>query len=1294
VSFPKGSLSYGGQYEDRSLRRSEAERRMAKRMSRREDLKNGGPVEHDSDHEDHATPGLASHARAKKHPTPEFDLNSRVDPDLRPLQYRIQYHLNAELLNVFILATNQGSSDVHEATSWINDPTAGPSDPIRLEIFSLGPIEVTSAISALGDEGIEPESGRAIGVLDVATRKGEVGVRVEAITVDLWRPVVMGSLRDFLQSFSNALAVSTLRPTSHSSPPRPLVDILPLDISLYLSIASFDLRLAGTDPHTDAQACRGVSTHCGPVILEYLLQSAYRPGILHFANRQSLDLREDLRVESNANLAEKPDLRQALVKLSIKDLHVDPVVNAREKGLSRGHAKKLSVSDELARMRGDWELRNRALVSDLAKRRGSILPSHMKEKTKGVLNLPEVTIRMRMHAAEKEATALDEFVVSVEAEIITIHISLFHIYLALVAISALRSLIPTPPVTSPTRADFPATPTTSKRPSPLLSVRLQVPHLHAFVTLPHEVKLFVHVRRLSLVHSSANGQIIEWDSLLLAGQSQTVRDKWEDLLRFRVTIITVRPEQNNKGYAPFVVAFDSESCRLRIPFRYVLSAIIDNMSNLIKASKQLHHQLVRGESGSAIEPQIEGAKRMPKIAIKVKMFAVEAQDDPFETRLNIIWRAGCEEQSARLDRNAAFEAKVEAIRRAEAAGGEPSSDEEDEPRGTTGRRHPKANGRHSIGIEEARRDLSAFNSSHWIRRMRNAIAEQGRREEAVTRRLYGPRHHSERPDTFLPVELLPPSRSAPLARMTFHGLNLTLSRHSFAAEHLPDFLHDVGKGLPRDTDFTLLIPMHFSWKMDEARCQLRDYPLPLLHIPPMSSGGGHDYAAWECESDLVIAEEMGTAESVRRVSCSVVAGNPADAGASTYSIVVPRSAMTVKTYATPIVKIRSPFATRIGWGNSVQPAIQDVTKVLDTISKPSPDPSERIGFWDKIRLQLHWRVQVLFEGSGPVHFHIKGTRDPYSLTGFGAGFSKSWRGNVKFLIGLPNPDREFLQIESDEYLLGIPNLREYIDNAATGLARDPGENDDRSTQNSSGMGDTTGRNREADFIKVCAKFINGVRWGLGVVLERTCRSPQCESPACHGASTFHRQCRFFDFKPHWDVHTRTAEAVKASKGEVSSPTCAVEASILMSFSSLGHRLVRWIPLRLHPLLHLPHVAPLPHPPLELQHASRIGRQPRRTRIQQPPLHSPGVDALLGVVEAIRRHDVAPDPTGQALPVRLAAVEEVWQAHGDDQVPLQSRAPLHLPHLPSRVMERLVEGRDELCRSQGQDRSVQRRPPSA
>ena len=61
--------------------------------------------------------------------------------------------------------------------------------------------------------------------------------------------------------------------------------------------------------------------------------------------------------------------------------------------------------------------------------------------------------------------------------------------------------------------------------------------------------------------------------------------------------------------------------------------------------------------------------------------------------------------------------------------------------------------------------------------------------------------------------------------------------------------------------------------------------------------------------------------------------------------------------------------------------------------------------------------------------------------------------------------------------------------------------------------------------KVCAKFVSGTRFGVGIALERAC-GPDCPK-GCQG-DAFHRQCRFFDFRPHYDVRLEK----KAQKPEI------------------------------------------------------------------------------------------------------------------------------------------------------------------
>lgn len=68
-----------------------------------------------------------------------------------------------------------------------------------------------------------------------------------------------------------------------------------------------------------------------------------------------------------------------------------------------------------------------------------------------------------------------------------------------------------------------------------------------------------------------------------------------------------------------------------------------------------------------------------------------------------------------------------------------------------------------------------------------------------------------------------------------------------------------------------------------------------------------------------------------------------------------------------------------------------------------------------------------------------------------------------------------------------------------------------------------------DWVKMCANLCSGVRFGVGVMFERTCSMLECRK--CTG-SPFDRDCRFFHFRPH---HTVQLVKIDPSECQVSFP---------------------------------------------------------------------------------------------------------------------------------------------------------------
>ncbi|GAA6060439.1 hypothetical protein JCM10212_000032 [Sporobolomyces blumeae] len=1208
VEVPRVSVTSRGEWQDRGVVRKASDRLKAKRLERisnaesaRESVKaererlersregrtrtlsnESSTQDAEADESDRKEASREAELRGRKR-SEERSKSRKVSlPNLTTQldtyshEYTVSSLVNVDTISIQILALEDVAND---GSSSDGGGTDSAPELIRLEVASVGPIELSSRVSALGYDAIDEDRNCYAVQLDADTCQGDHSFLVQQLRVQLWRPLVLTCIRDVLSSFASAAATSTRRERTTSaassccgdspalSPedrplPKPLVDVLPANHSLYFAVASTHLRLGGVDPKPEVRACRGVEIRSGTLYAEYVLKSKYEPErVTNDVNRSKLQLRPDFLSDANAMASAggrggKDDARQALLNFSVADMVVDPLVEAtdQERGeqSQRGKAaarRKFRTNENGEQVRRkpklDHELVGRAHIDERASTKSrSSKPKKSKayELSESIVSVPLVELSVRIHKAAHNEQAmdpgvsLDEIVVRLDVATVKLRLELFSIYLCLLTVSSLRWLRPTRPPSGTSGSEQPPGP--ARRPRPLVSFTTSIRAVHVFPSLPHEVVLFLNLRSVVIRFQDRSGLEVKWENGVLAGKSRIFRGKWEDMVRLQASSVMVR-ERPNDGHQPFVVAFNSDSARIRIPYRYVFSQVVDNLVSLVKATKQLVHEHVKGRWDCIIEPTNEGPKRLPEINVSVGTFAIEFQDDPLESKLNMIWKVGLVAQQARTAREKAFEAKAEAIRKAEEKIANPSleTDSRASSDNDKGDEHadansatPKVNGEHTISIREAREALDAYNATDWIKRMGNAQGEQRRREQALAKKLYGPKYLSSFRDLDLPIDILPVGTAAPLGRATFDSLRLSVTKASFGDDGLPDFLHDVGKGLPRDTRFSLLVPIHLSWRFDQARFTIRDYPLPLLHIPRNHHDGE---PAWDWQTDLVVGEELGPREAVRRVNCSVIPPRHYAGGRKGWSMTVPRSAMTVKTYMAPKVRISSGQPTRIGWGNSVQPAVHDIARAFESMTKNSPDPSDRIGFWDKVRLQFHWRLAIDFVGDkASVVFHLKGSRDPHSLSEYGAGFAKSWTGNVKWRIGYDNPDYEFFQITSNSYVLGIPNLREYFDSASAGAATQASNSPDNASVRSGetdfddAMSDDMSAYdvpelEKAYWIKICAKCVGGVRWGMGLRCERTCRDDECTEAGCRGRPTFERQCRFFDFIPHWEVKTKT-----------------------------------------------------------------------------------------------------------------------------------------------------------------------------
>ena len=358
--------------------------------------------------------------------------------------------------------------------------------------------------------------------------------------------------------------------------------------------------------------------------------------------------------------------------------------------------------------------------------------------------------------------------------------------------------------------------------------------------------------------------------------------------------------------------------------------------------KHLRAITAEGKFQEIAPPEVESAKRVPSIALKIGCISLEASDDPFESTLGLIHRVGADASRVRAEREDAFDDKVNAIETA----GEEDGEEEDK----------RFNPQHTVSVDEAHERLLMVHSMSWCSQFRDSKEVQRKLEEGIRKKVHGNYFHYSDLDVRPLVPLAPAEHFTPLFRIIASRFDVNISRPHFHDDNLADFLYDLGNGLPRDTKFSLLIPLHLNFAIGASCVTLRDYPLPVLNILQDSPDAP---TAWVVDGDFVIAEEIGTLSAVAWKECTVVPDGSGVSGSSELILSVPKTTMPVKTYTNLTANVVTDQITEFCWAVSYAPVLQDVMRILDTISTPPPDPSPALGFWDKVRRKLSRRRRSL-----------------------------------------------------------------------------------------------------------------------------------------------------------------------------------------------------------------------------------------------------------------------------------------------------------------------------------------------
>jgi hypothetical protein len=748
---------------------------------------------------------------------------------------------------------------------------------------------------------------------------------------------------------------------------------------------------------------------------------------------------------------------------------------------------------------------------------------------------------------------------------ILVQYSLYRHYAATVAASSLRKAFlrttreaaePMTPPMSPQRRiighlsppsgstpDFPLGNIDLSRATPeLVSVDFRATLVQIKADLPSDPPLMLHIYNMEAARHRWSTPFLHAKLIRLYAEAPRMRRVWARIVSVKNARMDYRESRRKTAGGAlheerlFDIVLDT--IRLAVPHEMVIYKITDNLVNTVKSVIQLHHRFKTGTNEYILDKGPEGPRNVPKVSLRAKTLLFELEDGAFEWKLGVIYRAGLVEMMQRQAREEAFRVKVKKIHEEESKKGPSklrarSAARMPEPptpgvshtrsRSADGLRRGPAEGHFRsrgprydpesgsqgisgyarISIAEARHKLDLHNAKSWKHRIdrQYALAKNGMKD--VYSQFWGV---NEMPDDLEDGEriLEVPQRPA-LMSTIINDLQVTIDKPSFPLRQLPDFLHKVGKGMPRDMQYALLVPMNVQINMGEARITLRDYPLPFLHVPATKADQPVRLPALSMSTDFVIAEEYRGPESTRKIKVQIVPPrnlDPTLPNEGSFAVDVRRTIGPVKTFSDMTIDIHTANPTRITWGPSYQPAIQDMMMAIESMTKPQLDPSERVGFWDKIRLNFHSRIRVAWRGDGDVHLALKGSRDPYQVTGNGAGFLMCWRNDVRLNVHTDDDPKRFMTVDSGEYVLAVPDYSHQVRESR----RQHGEDESISSESSQRSG--------AEFKKVVMKLSGKVQWLAGLVFERAIEQGN----------------RSFEFIPHYKVVLKAPQYAKTQGG--------------------------------------------------------------------------------------------------------------------------------------------------------------------
>jgi len=261
--------------------------------------------------------------------------------------------------------------------------------------------------------------------------------------------------------------------------------------------------------------------------------------------------------------------------------------------------------------------------------------------------------------------------------------------------------------------------------------------------------------------------------------------------------------------------------------------------------------------------------------------------------------------------------------------------------------------------------------------------------------------------------------SSPLmGSITLTNINALVDKPTLLAETSEETIHIIDKNTPADKIYDTLVPIKLILKANSACMTLRDYPEKMALVPELDDGSNKPSMIFTIS--VFITEQDPNEECKRWVEVKYFHNRRKEK--------VLRTINPTKMYFHEAkLIIQSNRRSSFAWGYSNDPCFTHIIQTMSAFSKDCYDPSQKLGWWDKMRLNFHGSLDVVITNGGEFDFHLLGSCSPYYTVDsdyFGNdGINIIFSKGINIKLGNTGINNEVLRICCGEVKCVVPRVR-------------------------------------------------------------------------------------------------------------------------------------------------------------------------------------------------------------------------------------------------------------------------------